>query len=137
MSINNIIVKIQPTQTKTIRVGAPNAKVVQISTGIPGPSGPNSVTTSTTTNITGLLKGNGSTVAQATAGTDYVTPSQLASYAPAVSVQATYAAMIALGTPTINTFYVITADENKSYVNSTYLWLSNGSRLWIASTGDN
>ena len=36
-----------------------------------GPAGPNEVTTATTTNITGLLKGNGSTVLAATAGTDY------------------------------------------------------------------
>jgi len=40
--------------------------------GATGAAGPNTVTTSTTTNITGLLKGNGTTVAQATAGTDYV-----------------------------------------------------------------
>jgi len=46
--------------------GAPGA------TGATGAAGPNTVTTSTTTNITGLLKGNGTTVAQATAGTDFV-----------------------------------------------------------------
>jgi hypothetical protein len=72
---------------------------------------------------------------------DIVGPPQTApttsSFAPPISVQATYAAMTALGTPSVNTLYVVTADENKSYVNSTYLWLSNGSRLWIASTGDN
>lgn len=44
-------------------------------TGSTGSAGPNSVSTSTTTTITGLLKGNGTTVAQATAGTDYVVPS--------------------------------------------------------------
>jgi hypothetical protein len=38
---------------------------------IRGTNGPNSVTTSTTTNISGLLKGNGNVVSAATAGTDY------------------------------------------------------------------
>lgn len=37
-------------------------------------SGPNEVTTSTATNLTGLLKGNGTSVVAATAGTDYATP---------------------------------------------------------------
>ena len=56
--------------------------------GSPGSPGPNEVSTSTASNISGLLKGNGTTVeaAQAgtdyqaplTAGTDYVTPTQLA-----------------------------------------------------------
>ena len=48
--------------------------------GSQGDPGPNTVTTSTTTNITGLLKGDGSTVSQATTGTDYVEPSTLLSY---------------------------------------------------------
>lgn len=37
-------------------------------------SGPNEVTSSTATNLTGLLKGNGTSVVAATAGTDYATP---------------------------------------------------------------
>jgi hypothetical protein len=41
-------------------------------TGATGAAGPNTVTSSTTTNITGLLKGNGSVVSAATAGTDFV-----------------------------------------------------------------
>jgi len=40
-----------------------------------GANGPNTVTTSTTTNITGLLKGNGTAIALAGSGTDYVSPS--------------------------------------------------------------
>lgn len=40
--------------------------------GATGTSGPNQVTTSTITNITGMLKGNGSLVTAATAPTDYV-----------------------------------------------------------------
>ncbi len=39
-----------------------------------GPVGPNTVSTTTGTNINGLLKGNGSTVSQAVAGTDYAKP---------------------------------------------------------------
>lgn len=47
--------------------------------GIPGeqgPAGPNEITTDTATTLNGLLKGNGSTVQAAQAGTDYATPSQ-------------------------------------------------------------
>jgi hypothetical protein len=43
-------------------------------TGATGAAGPNTVSTSTTTAINGLLKGNGANVAAAVAGTDYVTP---------------------------------------------------------------
>lgn len=46
-------------------------------TGPAGAAGPNSVSTATATNITGLLKGNGATVAAAVAGTDYLTPASL------------------------------------------------------------
>ena len=52
-------------------------------------------------------------------------------------LRSTYALMIADGTPTINTIYTITNDENKSYVRSTYLWKSDGNREWIATTPDN
>lgn len=43
-------------------------------TGATGPAGPNTVTADTTTTLTGLLKGDGTTVAAAVAGTDYVAP---------------------------------------------------------------
>lgn len=46
-------------------------------TGAQGPAGPNQVTTGTATNITGLLKGDGSAVSAAVAGTDYATPAQV------------------------------------------------------------
>ena len=42
--------------------------------GADGAAGPNEVTAATATSFTGILKGNGSTVAQAVAGTDYLTP---------------------------------------------------------------
>ena len=43
-------------------------------TDLRGVAGPNQVTTTTATNINGLLKGNGSVVSQAQAGTDFVAP---------------------------------------------------------------
>lgn len=51
--------------------GAPGADGQDGAEGPQGPAGPNEVSTTTGTNITGLLKGNGSTVQQAVAGTDY------------------------------------------------------------------
>ena len=52
------------------------------SKGDTGATGPNSVSTSTATDITGILKGNGSMVAAAVAGTDYAAPSHTHSYIP-------------------------------------------------------
>jgi hypothetical protein len=46
----------------------------QIVGGPPGPAGPNLINGSTSTSFTGILIGNGTTVATATAGTDYLTP---------------------------------------------------------------
>jgi lysophospholipase L1-like esterase len=48
-------------------------------TGATGANGPSNITTSTATTITGLLKGNGSTVSQAIAGTDFAAASQVKS----------------------------------------------------------
>ena len=45
-----------------------------ITTGSRGPEGPNKVSTATTTNISGIFKGNGLTVQAAEAGTDYAAP---------------------------------------------------------------
>ena len=50
-------------------------------TGPQGDPGPNTVSAATSTSLTGLLKGNGSTVSAATAGTDYVVPATLDDYA--------------------------------------------------------
>ena len=50
---------------------------------------------------------------------------------------ATYSAMIALGTPTVPTYYKIAIDENKGINNSYYLWWPDGKRVWIAATDDN
>lgn len=44
--------------------------------GQTGPAGPNEVTTSTATDITGILKGTGAAIAQAVPRTDYAPPSQ-------------------------------------------------------------
>lgn len=48
--------------------------VMQGKTGPQGPAGPNEITTETQTNLTGLLKGNGTNVQLAEGGTDYATP---------------------------------------------------------------
>lgn len=53
--------------------GATGAQGIQ---GVQGVAGPNLVGATTSTDITGMLKGNGSTVAQAVAGTDYQAPTQ-------------------------------------------------------------
>ena len=45
-----------------------------IITGSRGPEGPNKVSTTTTTNISGMFKGNGSTVQAAQSGVDYASP---------------------------------------------------------------
>ena len=50
--------------------------------GDTGATGPNSVSTSTATDITGIIKGNGSTVEAAVAGTDYAAASHTHSYIP-------------------------------------------------------
>lgn len=55
--------------------GATGAQGNPGATGATGPAGPNTVTTATTTNITGLLKGNGSVVSAASAPTDFVATS--------------------------------------------------------------
>lgn len=43
-------------------------------TGATGPSGPNTITAETTTTLTGLLKGDGTSVSAAVSGADYVAP---------------------------------------------------------------
>ncbi len=53
--------------------GAPGANGSVGAQGQQGPTGPNIVSNSTTTNLTGLLKGTGSAVTTAEAGTDYLT----------------------------------------------------------------
>ena len=50
---------------------------------------------------------------------------------------ATYALMVADGTPSITTVYEVVADENKGYSRSTYIWKPSGNREWVATTTDN
>ncbi|MBS7355135.1 MAG: hypothetical protein KIG86_01665 [Eubacteriales bacterium] len=50
--------------------------VMQGKSGPQGPAGPNEITTETASSITGILKGNGSTVEVAIAGTDYASADQ-------------------------------------------------------------
>ena len=46
---------------------------------VAGEPGPNQVSTTTATNISGILKGDGSSVSAATPGTDYTTPGNVSS----------------------------------------------------------
>ena len=55
----------------TIPQGQPGQDGADGAPGATGPAGPNEVSASTATSFNGLLKGNGSTVVQAVAGTDY------------------------------------------------------------------
>ncbi len=55
-------------------VGSPTWNNVVSIAEITGPSGPNVVQTGTSTNINGMLKGNGTIISQATKGTDYPDP---------------------------------------------------------------
>ena len=58
----------------TIPQGQPGQDGADGAQGEQGPAGPNEVSGTTTTSFNGILKGNGSTVAQAVAGEDYATP---------------------------------------------------------------
>ena len=80
-SSGNNVYTITLTNGTTYDFAAP--KGATGSKGDTGATGPNSVSTSTATNITGILKGNGSTVAAAVAGTDYAAPDHTHSYIPA------------------------------------------------------
>ena len=60
---------------------------------VPGPQGdpgPNLVGSTTATDLTGLLKGNGATVTTATASTDYLVPGDLSSYLTSSTAASTY-----------------------------------------------
>ena len=62
--------------TVTQTGGAANAAVT-VSRGLQGAAGPNSVTTSTSSNLTGFISANGTAVSGATAGTTAATPNTL------------------------------------------------------------
>lgn len=64
------------TTTATVSDGQDGAPGQNGQDGQDGAPGPNQVTTNTATNITGLLKGDGSTVSAATAGVDYALPTE-------------------------------------------------------------
>jgi len=49
---------------------------------------------------------------------------------------ATYAAMLALGTPAVLTNVRVATDENKGATNTVYQLWPNGSRLWVAAIAD-
>ena len=85
--------------------------------GSPGSPGPNEVSTSTASNISGLLKGNGTTVEAAQAGTDYQAPLTAGvDYLPmnggtlSGQLQASSTAMAALAVQQVRNIYFGTAE---------------------------
>lgn len=84
--------------------------------GPAGSAGPNEVTAATATNITGLLKGNGSTIQQAVAGEDYAEASHTQSASTitagtfAGQVKANADAVSALATAQVRNIYAGTTD---------------------------
>lgn len=87
--------------------GAPGADGQDGAEGPQGPAGPNEVSTTTGTNITGLLKGNGAMVQQAVPGEDYAAASHahaLADLPITVSQTDLEAGTSAL---TTNTLYIV------------------------------
>lgn len=82
MSIATVEISVPGSVPSSVEIeGGFGPQIVEINQG---PSGPNSISTSTTTTLNGLLKGNGTNVAVATAGTDYLTPSGNAATATAL-----------------------------------------------------
>ena len=91
---------------------------------------------------TSFSVGNADSLGHVSASSYLTTASASATYQPlstAVKFKsvATFALMIADGTPAVTTIYEVTNDENKSYTRSTYLWKPNGNREWVATTPDN
>jgi hypothetical protein len=76
--------------------------------GATGPTGPDNITTATDTNITGILKGDGSQVAAAVAGTDYQAAGNYPTSAEITVIKQLTAAAYASLTPKVSTtLYVI------------------------------
>jgi hypothetical protein len=65
-------------------------------TGPAGPAGPNLIDGSTPTPLTGLLKGNGTDIDVATAGTDYATPAQVGNKVDRDAVEVATARLVAV-----------------------------------------
>jgi hypothetical protein len=60
------------------------------------------------------------------------------SFIPIVTTVDTYSAMIAKGSSALYTsLYRVKNDENKNITDSTYIWYTDGKRIWIATTSDN
>lgn len=64
-------------------IGPPGEQGIPGQDGADGAPGPNEVTAATGTNLTGLLKGNGTAITAAAAGTDYIAPPTLLTALPA------------------------------------------------------
>jgi hypothetical protein len=98
MAIHTVEISVPGSVPSSIEIeGGFGPAVVEVNQG---PSGPNTVTSATTTTLTGILKGNGSVVGTATAGTDYLTPTGNGSnllFPTGILVEATGASISASG----------------------------------------
>jgi hypothetical protein len=87
------------TTANVTQTGGAATVAVTVSRGLQGATGadgPSNITASTATTINGLLKGNGSTVLQAVAGTDFAAPSQVKSTSFAAANLGEYIAVATL-----------------------------------------
>jgi hypothetical protein len=80
--------------------GATGPKGDTGNTGATGAAGPNLVSASTATDLTGILRGNGSVVGAAAAGTDYLLPTGSGASLTGVTKPADLASYAALASPT-------------------------------------
>lgn len=90
------------TNAIVTNVGTTSAAIFDftIPRGDTGATGPNSVSTSTSTNISGILKGNGTSVLAAVAGTDYLAPTGDGSGLTGLKVTRTFANQAAVDAAT-------------------------------------
>lgn len=107
----------------TSLIGPSGADGADGNDGAPGAAGPNTVSTSTATNITGILKGNGTNVSQASAGIDFMAvgaaPSLHASSHAAGAVDALSA--LNIGAPYLHGIYSGLSKNSLSFNASTHV----------------
>lgn len=94
--------------------------------GDQGPAGPNEVSTSTATNISGVLKGNGSTVSAAVAGTDFMA-AKTDSYGiqTNTTLALTHAEKVVLVIGDSNTTITVPTDASVAFPFGTQIIISN------------
>lgn len=129
---SNTIVNIEPEEAKVVIVDAVEASTVVVIGGAMGAPGPNSIATTTATDITGILKGTGTLIAQAVAGVDYVAPN--VSIAEATKTKITYDSKGLVTSGADATTADIADSVNRRYVSDTGLAVVNNTSG--VNTGD-